>query len=52
MHISRTYEALRSIALDEFDDIVLDGKILRLSSGDPLKLRLSIIGGSFFDIFL
>ena len=34
-----------------FPDIVSEARVLRLDSGEPLKLRLEIIDGSVVDIF-
>ncbi len=52
MPILPTYRALRAIALNEFDDIVLSATILTLLTGDPLKLRLDIVDGSFVDVYV
>ena len=35
------YSTLRTIALDEFADVVVNAQILSLPTGDLLKLRLS-----------
>ncbi|MBE2236216.1 MAG: hypothetical protein IAE81_00395 [Caldilineaceae bacterium] len=52
MSISSLYNHLRQIAVDEFADIVVEAEIEALSTGDPRKLRLSIVDGSFVDIFV
>ncbi len=52
MPILRTYKVLRTIALTEFSDIVLDAQIITLPTGDPLKLRLDIVDGSLLDVFI
>lgn len=52
MDIFAVYRKQRTIALDEFADVVIDSQILMLSTGDPHKLRLSIVDGSLLDIFL
>ena len=51
MDISTVYEDQRVQAMAMFPDIVSEARILRLDSGDPLKLRLEIIDGSLVDIF-
>jgi len=45
------YEEQRAQAIATFPDIVSDARVLRLDSGEPLKLRLEIIDGSVLDIF-
>jgi len=52
MSISEAYEAVRHIALTEFSDVVVHGELLRLPSGEPLKLRLYLSDASFVDINL
>jgi hypothetical protein len=52
MSISTTYDALRAIALREFDDVVVDAQVMFAPTGDPLKLRLDIADGSLLDVFL
>jgi hypothetical protein len=52
MTISTTYEALKTIALDEFGDVVVSAQIMSLPTGDPLKLRLDIVDGSLLDVFI
>jgi hypothetical protein len=43
---------LQQISLREFSDIVLGARVIQLSTGDPHKLRIDIIDGSFLDLFL
>ncbi len=52
MGISATYEAVHQIALTEFDEIVIQAEIMRFSTGDPRKLRLTLLDNSIIDIFL
>ena len=52
MPILRLNENLQAIALAEFADIVDQARVLTLSTGDPLKLRLDVVDGSLIDIFL
>lgn len=52
MAISATYEELRRIALAEFSEIVVYAELHRLPTGDPRKLRLSLVDLSFIDIFI
>jgi len=52
MPISATYEELQHIALDEFGELVVQAEIQRLPTGDPRKLRLTLIDNSFIDIFV
>jgi hypothetical protein len=52
MPISTVYGALRQISQREVPDIVLDAQIHLLSTGDPHKLRINIVDGSFLDVFL
>jgi hypothetical protein len=47
MPILATYRALGMIALNEFADVVVHARIISLPTGDPLKLRLDIVDGSF-----
>lgn len=50
MAISEIYEQQRAIARREFADIILDGQVLRLPDGTPLKLRLHLVDDSFLDV--
>lgn len=52
MPISAIYEELAHIARTEFGDIVIEAKIMRLSTGDPLKLRLNLIDESLIDVHI
>ena len=52
MTISTTYGALKTIALNEFGDVVVSAQIMSLPTGDPLKLRLDIVDGSLLDVFI
>lgn len=52
MDISQTYSALRQVAITEFSDVVIAARILMLSFGEPLKLRLQIIDNSFLDVHI
>lgn len=52
MTISRIYEKLQHIALEEFNEIVVQTEIQRLPTGDPRKLRLFLLDDSFIDIFI
>ena len=52
MSISETYEAVRQIALTEFPDVVVRGDLLRLPSGETLKLRLYLLDRSFIEVNL
>jgi hypothetical protein len=52
MTILPVYRLLRAIALSEFADVVVDAQVVYLPTGDPLKLRLDIVDGSFLDVFL
>jgi hypothetical protein len=47
----KTYLLLESIARN-YTQIVLETKILTLPSGDPSKLRIELIDGSFADIWI
>ena len=51
MGILKVYQELESIA-KEFSDVVLDTRILKLPSGEPLKLRVRIVDGSFLDVWI
>lgn len=51
MAILRLYQELLQVATERFKDIVDEGKIFFTESGEPLKLRLNIIDGSFIDVF-
>ncbi len=46
------YRTLRTIALNEFADLVVNAQIVSLPTGDPLKLRLDIVDGSLLDVFI
>lgn len=46
-----TYLIFESIAR-EFKEVVLETKIITLSSGEPAKLRIELIDGSFADIWI
>ncbi len=52
MPILTIYRALRTIALNEFGDLVVSAQIVSLPTGDPLKLRLDIVDGSLLDVFI
>ena len=52
MPILTTYRALRTIALNEFADVVVNARIVSLPTGDPLKLRLDIVDDSLLDVFI
>lgn len=52
MPILRLYESLQAIAAAEFADIVDHARILTLTTGDPLKLRLDVVDGSLIDVYL
>ncbi|MDZ7700117.1 MAG: DUF6516 family protein [Deltaproteobacteria bacterium] len=52
MPISETYRAMKGIALSEFSDVAIGAQILRLPSGDPMKLRLDIVDGSLLDVYI
>lgn len=52
MHISEVYRAIEAVALSEFGDVATSAEILRLPSGDPLKLRLDIADGSLLDVYI
>ena len=52
MPTSTVYKVLRQMSLHEFSDIVLQAQIIFLATGDPHKLRLDILDGSFLDVFL
>ena len=52
MPILAIYRALRTIALNEFAEVVVSAQILSLSTGDPLKLRLDLVDGSLLDVFI
>ena len=45
------YRELESIA-KEFSDVVVDTRIIKLPSGEPLKLRVHIVDGSFLDVWI
>ena len=48
----QVYSALQALARMEFADIVMDSEIMLLSSGDPARLRLTLIDASFLDVHL
>ena len=52
MPILTLYNNLKSIAQDEFADVVVNAQIMALPTGDPLKLRLDIADESLFDVFI
>jgi len=52
MPILDIYNALATIALNEFTDVVVSAQVLALPTGDPLKLRLDIVDGSLLDVFI
>jgi hypothetical protein len=52
MPILAIYRALRTVALNEFADVVVSAQIVSLPTGDPLKLRLDIVDGSLLDVFI
>lgn len=52
MPISATYEQLRTIADVEFSDIVVHTEMEVLPTGDPRKLRIHLVDGSFADVFV
>ncbi len=45
------YLSLESIAR-QFREIILETKIFKLSSGEPAKLRMELVDGSFADIWV
>ncbi|VVB87607.1 Uncharacterised protein [uncultured archaeon] len=45
------YLFLESIARD-YKEVVLETKIIKLPSGEPAKLRIELIDGSFADIWI
>lgn len=46
-----TYLFLESIAR-QFKEVVLETKIIKLPSGEPAKLRIELIDGSFADVWV
>lgn len=50
MSISEVYEAQLANALLGFADSVTHGVILRLPSGEPLKLRLYLVDATFLEV--
>lgn len=50
--ILSVYKRLSEIGLKEFDDIILESRILALPSGVPLKLRLYLIDDTIVDIWI
>ena len=51
MGILKVYLELESIA-KEFSEIVVDTRMIKLPSGEPLKLRVYILDGSFLDVWI
>ncbi len=51
MGILKVYLELESIA-KEFSEIVVDTRMIKLPSGEPLKLRVYIVDGSFLDVWI
>ena len=47
----KVYRFLESI-VKTYEEIVLDTKILKLPSGEPSKLRIELVDGSFADVWL
>ena len=45
------YRLLESIA-KTYEEIVLETKILKLPSGEPSKLRIELVDGSFADVWI
>jgi hypothetical protein len=52
MPISKIYTTMETIALSEFSDVAIGAQILRLPTGDPLKLRLDIVDGPLLDVYI
>lgn len=54
MGILQVYELQAKRVKEQFSDVdvVVDVQILRLASGEPLKLRLEIVDGSIADIYI
>ncbi len=50
MSISELYESQKAIALSEFKEIITDSNLLRLPTGQTLKLRLQLIDDSFLEV--
>lgn len=50
MSMLQIYEELEAIALADFADVIVSSQIMTLSTGDPLKLRLDVVDGSFLDL--
>ncbi len=46
------YRQLLALAKAKFADVVVDGAVMTLSTGDPQKLRLLIADGSLIDVYL
>ncbi|VVB89608.1 Uncharacterised protein [uncultured archaeon] len=46
-----TYLFLESVA-KQFNEVVLETKIIKLPSGEPAKLRIELIDGSFADVWV
>lgn len=49
MSILQIYEELEAIALADFADVIVSSQVMTLPTGDPLKLRLDVVDGSFLD---
>ena len=47
----RVYLFLESVA-KTYEEIVLDTNILKLPSGEPSKLRIELVDGSFADVWM
>ena len=52
MTISAVYDKLARVVTGEFGDVVLRARVLRLPTGDPIKLRLDIVDQSTLDVWL
>ena len=52
MHTSKIYKEMKVIALSEFSDVAMAAEVMRLPTGDPLKLRLDIVDGSLLDVYI
>ena len=46
-----TYLILESVAI-EYKEVVLETRIIKLPSGEPAKLRVELIDGSFADVWM
>jgi hypothetical protein len=47
----KTYLSLESIA-SRFEEVVIGTEIFKLPSGEPAKLRIELIDGSFADVWI